>query len=509
MLMFSARQYRFPMLAMWLCAATLWAQSAAGQDQPAPPVTGSGLAACSEVPRDDALPFLCVPPSLPEGEELSAQLPAQVPVQVEVALNLPAGTPLRIVLDQRTRISHVDELVHGQVIEAVYAFDQVVIPAGSVATGRVARIEPVPAKRRVLSYTNGDFSPAHEYEVVFDTVTLPDGKQINIETTASLGAAEVVHLVSHPEEQEKKKNAAARAIDGAEQDAKDTVHQAVYQVRSPGRLERLKRFLVARLPYRRQYLEPGTHFNASLRAPLDFGMTMRTSEQLALLGTAPPPESLMHARLLLEVSSATATRGVPVVAVLTQPVYSPDRRLILPAESLLIGEVIQAQPARKLRRNGSLRVIFAHIETAGGKVQPVQGSLEGIEVDRAAHMNLDEEGGAHTTNSKTRYLSTGFAIAMAAVASRPDVERGAADPGGDPLVRAGAGGSGFGLAGGLISFAAKSTPLSIAFSVYGASSSVYANFLARGREVVFPKDTPLEIGFGAPHPSPQASQARR
>lgn len=502
--MLPARRLRFAMFALiGLCAAPLRAQSPPEAAQATPAAAATMQAACSEAPREDALPFLCIPPPLAETEKQATQ------VQMEVALRLPAGTPLRITLDQRTRIAHEGELVHGQVIETVYAFDQPVIPAGSQATGRVARIEPVPAKRRVLSYANGDITPAHDYRVVFDRVTLPNGKEIAVETTASLGAAEVVHLVSHPDkEAEKKKNAAARAIDNAEKQARDSVHQAVYQVRSPGRLERLKQFLLARLPYHRQYLEPGTHFNASLQTPLDFGVTRRTAEELALLGTAPPPESLMHARLLLEVSSATATRGVPVVAVLTQPVYSADHRVILPAESLLIGEVIQAQAARKLRRNGSLRVIFEHIEMPGGGLQPLQGSLEGVEVDRASRMNLDDEGGAHTTNSKTRYLSTGLAIAMAAVASQPDVERGVVDSGGDPLVRAGAGGSGFGLAGGLLSFAAKSTPLSIAFGVYGASSSVYSNFLARGREVVFPKDTPLEIGFGSPHPSPQIPKAK-
>jgi hypothetical protein len=53
---------------------------------------------------------------------------------------------------------------------------------------------------------------------------------------------------------------------------------------------------------------------------------------------------------------------------------------------------------------------------------------------------------------------------------------------------------------------AKSQPVSIALGVYGASSSVYTNFLSRGHEVVFPKDTPLEIGFGSPHSA--ASQAK-
>jgi len=197
-----------------------------------------------------------------------------------------------------------------------------------------------------------------------------------------------------------------------------------------------------------------------------------------------------------------------VVALLTEPVFSADHRLVLPAESRIIGQVIQAKPARNLHRNGSLRLIFEHIETPEGRLRPAQGSLEGVEVDKAALMRLDEEGGAHTTNSKTRYLSTGLAIAMAAVASRPDVERGAPDPGGDPVVRAGAGGSGFGFAGALIGLAAKSTPVSIAFGAYGAGSSIYANFLSRGHDVVFPKDTPLEVAFGTPHPSAFARKGK-
>jgi len=209
----------------------------------------------------------------------------------------------------------------------------------------------------------------------------------------------------------------------------------------------------------------------------------------------------VHARLLIGVSSATSARGTPVVAVLTEPVYSANHRLVLPAESVLIGQVIQAKPARKMHRNGSLRLIFEHIETPDGRLQRAQGTLEAVDVDRAARLKLDEEGGAHTTDSKARYLSTGLAIAVAAVASRPDVERGAPDPGGDPAVRMGAGSSGFGFAGALISFAAKSTPVSVAFGVYGAGSSVYSNFLSRGHDVVFPKDTPLEIAFGNPHPS--------
>src|SRR6202030_2249723 len=71
------------------------------------------------------------------------------------------------------------------------------------------------------------------------------------------------------------------------------------------------------------------------------------------------------------------------------------------------------------------------------------GNIEGVEVDRRDHMVLDEEGGARTTDSKTRYLSTGVAILLAAAASHTDGEHGTVDNAGDPGVRTAAGGSGF------------------------------------------------------------------
>ena len=487
-----------------LCLVELGAQPACAQEaQESRPALSSRpvtLSACPEIPREDALPALCVPPSSEEEPK----------PPVVVTLQVPSGTPLRIALDEQTRIAHPGAAIHGRIVEPVYAFDQIVIPAGSAVAGHVTQVAPVSAWRKTMSYANGDFSPYHKYEVAFETLTLPDGKQLAIPSTASPGTAEMVHLVSSPEreQEEKKKNAAARAVADTKQETSDKVHGAMDDIRSPGRMHRLKQWLLARLPYHRQYLEQGTRFNASLNEPLDFGSTTRTEGQLALLGSMIPPESLMHARLVLEVSSASATRGNPVLAILTEPIYSPDHRVILPAETKLIGEVLQARPARKLHRNGELRVIFEHLETPNGSLRPVQGSLEGVEVDRAAHLKLDEEGGAHATDSKTRYLSTGFAIAVAALASHPDAEHGTTDPGGDPAVRTGAGGSGLGLAGGLITFAARSLPVSIAFGVYGASSSIYSNFLSRGHEVVLPRDTALEIGFGATHPAQNDAASR-
>jgi hypothetical protein len=454
------------------------------QQRPADP-SNAAIVPCSETPGGNGLRFVCAtPPFLrEESDDDDADSSAS---GVRIILKLPEGTSLRIAIDQRTSIKHVGEAVQGHVVDTVYAFDEPVIPSGTVAAGRVTQIAPVPKLQRAQSYANGDFSPFHQYRVTFDRLTLPDGREVAIETSVAPGAAEVVHLVSKPQKSDDEEN-------------EENASTPADEIRPPGRMQRIKQYLLAQSPYRRQYLETGTRFSASLTQELDFGSEIYSEDHLAQLGSLPLLDTVLHARLVLEVSSATATRGSPVVAELTQPVYSADHRLLLPSGSRLIGQVVEAKPARRLHRNGELRVIFEHIEVPGGNLQEVQGTLEGIEVNRAAHMKLDEEGGARATDSKTRYLSTGVALLMAGAAAHPDVDHSTMDQADDPAVRAGSGASGFGLAGTLIGLAAKSNAVSIAFSAYGASASIYTNFLSRGREVVLPKDAPLEIGLGISH----------
>ena len=151
---------------------------------PRPALRRASLPACGEVPREDADPRLCVPASDAEQDpELSSALP------VRIGLQISGDTPLRIALDQRTRVRHPGEVVHGRVVEAVYAFDQSVIPAGSTVTGHVTNVVPVSGAKRTLAYSNGNFSPFHKYDLTFDSLTLPDGRQIPINTTVTPGTA--------------------------------------------------------------------------------------------------------------------------------------------------------------------------------------------------------------------------------------------------------------------------------------------------------------------------------
>jgi hypothetical protein len=68
----------------------------------------------------------------------------------------------------------------------------------------------------------------------------------------------------------------------------------------------------------------------------------------------------------------------------------------------------------------------------------------------------------------------------------------------------------------LIAMAARFQPLTAGFAFYGAGMSVYSHIVARGTEVVFPKDTPMEIRFGThesrpspPHKNTPAPHANR
>jgi hypothetical protein len=47
-----------------------------------------------------------------------------------------------------------------------------------------------------------------------------------------------------------------------------------------------------------------------------------------------------------------------------------------------------------------------------------------------------------------------------------------------------------------VGLAVRSHTLAILMSAYGGSRSIYTNFFGSGRNISFPKDTTMEIGFG-------------
>jgi hypothetical protein len=229
-----------------------------------------------------------------------------------------------------------------------------------------------------------------------------------------------------------------------------------------------------------------------LKQDLKFGSEPLTADMAQAMKGEMKSGSVI-ARLTTPLSSATTDKGADVEAVVSQPVLR-DGKLMLPQGSLLKGAVVEVQRARYWKRNGQLRFVFRDLVLANGVGSKVDGILQGVQSDAANKLNLDSEGGASQETPKTRYLRTAVSVGLAAATHEDEA-----------LNRAQGGAGGFKVVGIVVGAALKSQPLAIAMGAYGASRSIYVNFVARGRDVVFAKDTVMQIEIDlheAPHAEP-------
>src|SRR5690348_17087908 len=142
----------------------------------------------------------------PAVSETGARTLAAIPLEV------PAGTPLPVVLDKEVRIQKSGQPIHGKIAEPVYAFDRLVVPAGSEVTGSVTRIAGVPAMKRTMAALDANFSPTREVEINFDQLVLPDGRRVPLHTQVSPASQGVLQFATETKNQNKenKDNAAKK-----------------------------------------------------------------------------------------------------------------------------------------------------------------------------------------------------------------------------------------------------------------------------------------------------------
>lgn len=432
-----------------------------------------------------------------------------------IPLTVAAGVPLHVVLEKAVPIKHPGVPVEGRVVEPVYVFDHMVIPADSRILGHVTEVDGLTHKQRALAIANGDFTPLRRAHVTFDTLVLKDGTRLALQTVVSQGPPRMVQLSAG--EQGKKKGRVRQAAQQARQEAKAREQKAINEITAPGKMERLKSALSAELPYHKQVLPVGMHFTAELTAPLELGKEDRSPQDLAKLGGEIPPGSVVHVRLVTPLSSATDRNGKAVRAVVSEPVFSSNHQLILPEGTRLEGVVTQALPARRLGRNGQLRFMFRQIDVAAGAPHKVEASLEGVDAASGAHLQLDAEGGAHAITPKTKFIAPAIDVLLATSSldgldphNHHRIAAGLGPQGPDAVGGTVRGAAGLGLVGSVIGFAARYRPISAGFAFYGAGWSVYTHVVARGNDVVFPKNTDMEIRFGthenAPSPAPNGKR---
>ena len=406
-----------------------------------------------------------------------------------VPLIVPKGMAVQIALNSEVRIRKVGQPISGHVVEPVYAFDKVVVPVGTAVMGRVTKIEGISNGQRTLSALDAEFTPAHKIDVEFTELVLPDGKHLPIHTRVTPGSGQLIQFITAADADQQKgmKDAAAEKAKEAKAEAKREWESAMQQVKEPGKVRKIERYAIAQLPVHPQYLDAGTVYLAELQQALDFGSEPLTSQLAASLSSLPPDGSFVRARLVTPLSSATSQIDEQVEAMLTRPLFDGNR-LVLPQGAILRGSVVQVEPARHMSRNGQLRFVFHDLVLPNGLDEKVSTVLAGVQAGKTDNLKLDSEGGARAVSPKSRYLQTGIALGLAAVSAAGDGDA-------DVLNKSAGGANGFKLVGIAVGIAARSNPLGIAMGALGASRSVYIHFIARGRDVVFPENTAMQIGI--------------
>jgi len=349
-----------------------------------------------------------------------------------IPLTTPAGVPLRLYLTKRVS-KRMDAAVEAKLAAPVYAFDREVIPSGSRAIGHVSRLESVSKWQRARAILGGDFTPLHVAQVEFTSLALPDGREIELHTVASEGLNSLLPL-RPPKQRNPNAQSAGGLVGTAKQKLKDQTDAQIDRIKSIPDLVRgadkkewLSDYLMSRRPYHPQYVRSRTRFDAELAAPLNFGSEAVTPGSMALLGSQPAAGSVVHARLLTALDSASSAQGQKVEAVLEQPLFSADHKLILPEGTQVDGTVVLAKKAGWFHHAGRLRFNFQNLElpeVAGLLASPqtsvpsqtpqtpqapeekrlqvrTQGTLAAAEGDKAP-LKVDPEGGVQAADSKTR-----------------------------------------------------------------------------------------------------------
>ncbi len=445
-----------------------------------------------------------------------SQEPSASQQQVSIHLQVEAGTPLRLYITKRVPY-RVGETVQAKLLEPVWAFDRIIIPAGATVQGRVVKLDPVPKIVRARSILAGDFTPLKRAQVSFVSLTLPDSRSVPLQTEESLGLS-TMYVPPRPAKKPNKQKASSakpsRVRQFLQQQAQNQANarsRGLYDfVRGPNKREWIENFLLSKLPYHPQWYRARTRFDTVLARPLDFGSVEVASSELANAGTPLPPDSIAQMTLLTTISSLDAHVGDPIQGVLSQPLFAPEHKLLLPQGTRFAGRITLAQPARLLHRGGKLRFAIEEVDvpeiqaaSSGGTAPPrqnpheAQAQLVAVEADPNA-IKVDSEGTATATESKSRLLRPVIAALIATKSLDNDTGKqtasgtGAPNSGGRSL----AGFSGFGLLGTAAARGPRS--IGVALGFYGLAWSVYSNVISRGNEVTFEKNTAVAIQFGTP-----------
>lgn len=399
-----------------------------------------------------------------DGQTTSVQIPATTPLSVQLLQHVPMKT---------------GESLEGRLLYPVYVENRIAIPSGTILRGRVTQLD-ADRGRRIHARLRGDFTPFRIPVVRFDELVLPDGA---VEPMVSESAKDGVPILRlSPPPGQKKGSIVSREIAAEKQRVKD----AVAQFTTPGRGDRLVQFLYTQLPWHPQRIDKGTAWTVDLAQPLNLQLLDPRPE--AGVKTDPPPASAgtewrLRAYLQETISSANKKPGDTFQALVSEPVLNAEHNVVVPQGSLLVGEITQTKPARSFGRQGKLRFRFRELKLPSGFSQPVEGTLSGVDANKSANLQMDPEGGIEP-KPQNRVL---LPLVLTFLAGR------GLDDDDSRIANGAVASNGFGIVGRIVGIVATSRNVAAGIGFYGAALAFYDVCLARGHNVVFVKNTRIEV----------------
>lgn len=395
--------------------------------------------------------------------------------------NEPSFLPpvLRVQIDTPAKLK-MGAVVRGHTIEPLYQADQLVIPAGTIVKGYVAAVTPVTRKTRLEAMSHGDFTALKIAEIRFDELRLRDGSDIPFDAAPADQGSEILHFHRAAGQHPSIFHRTWAAFMGQG-------HQAISEVTTPGRMDRIKKFFYSQLPWHPQGIPADSIYDvALLQIPPDLSPAEPNTEDSQADKQKLTQDAVLHARLEQKLSSRTTKSNDPVLAVVTQPFFDAQGKIEVPQGAVLHGRVQRAKPAKFWGRNGALRFTFNHVDFPQGFRQNVEGVPTGVDGSGTQTLRLDSEGGVKPDTNKG--LMAPLALGLLATHSFADEDA--------SLVGSATASNGFGLIMRIIAVTANSKTFGGVVGMITAGRSTYSRFIARGHNVVFLRNSEVDIDVG-------------
>jgi hypothetical protein len=413
------------------------------------------------------------------AQSLDHRPPTPNPEPTKLASGKPVlakGTSLQVEISRHYPVK-VGEPIEARLMHPIYADGNLVVSQNTALEGRVIALQ-ADTKTRWHGRLRGDFTPFHTVQVQFDKLELPSGP-VPIAATPATNGAPVLKL-SAPGVSPKRSFIARRWAD-----AKANMRDRIAYFTAPGKTDRALQLLYHQLPYHPERIDAYTAWSFELAESVDL-----PQDTTALAAPTPTVSNsgkseiwAVNATLSHDLTSATAKPGDVVEALVVEPVYDKDKQLVVPQGSKLVGKVAVAKAARSFSRNGKLRFTFQQVQLPEGYNREVEGALAGAATEKTQNLSLDAEG-TITPRNKSSVIAP---LLLTMLAGR------ALDSDGNLTLQTGVASNGFGMIGRIVGIALGNRNIAAGLGYYAAALSIYDNFLRSGSDVVFPRNTRIEI----------------